>query len=165
MKRLYHYLYRFVDFLVLAMLLLIVTTISLNVVARYFGRAFTWIDELSRLAFVWMSFMAIVAGLRRKLHPSFNLLLRKMSGLGAKLLLSLINLLILVFLLYLLSGGIAYITRVYLQTTAILKISVAWKYAAVPVAAALMSIEIIKQLVMLWKDDSTVWTEQRSEVI
>ncbi|GAW91948.1 tripartite AtP-independent periplasmic transporter subunit DctQ [Calderihabitans maritimus] len=137
----------------IAMLIIMVGSISVNVVARYFGMAFTWIDEVSRLTFVWMSCMAIVAGLRRGLHPSFVVLLDKTSGVVNKLLLTVINTLILLFLVYLLKGGIDYISKVYIQKTAILGISVAWKYAAVPFATIIMILEVIRALVLVWKKD------------
>jgi len=165
MRKFFDYLYKVVDFLVIISLLMIVLSVSVNVFSRYFGRAFTWIDEFSRLAFVWMSFMAIVAGMRRKMHPSFNVLIKKLDGIKGKIILTIINILILVFLLYVLKGGISYISRVHMQTTAILKISVAWKYSAVPLAAAIMAIEVLKRLFLIWKQEKVVIEHQTKDVI
>ncbi|AZR71966.1 hypothetical protein BBF96_00230 [Anoxybacter fermentans] len=165
MKRILNYMYKIVDIIMISTLIVMVSSIFVNVIARYFGMAFTWIDEISRLTFVWMSFMAIVAGLQKGLHPSFTVLLERTNGIWTKILLSIINILILVFLVYLLKGGINYISRAYIQKTAILGISVAWKYAAVPFATVMMIIEVIKELILVWKKDVIEIERKTEEVV
>jgi len=150
MKKIFDTIYRLVDFIVMVTLTIMVGSIFINVIARYFGLAFTWVDEVSRLAFVWMSFMAIVAGLRKKLHPAFDVLLKKAGRNKGWILNLMVNLMVLVFLLYLFKGGVDYISRTYVQKTAILGISVAWKYLAVPVATGLMVIETLRKILSDW---------------
>ena len=146
--------YKLVDLVIITMLVIMVSSIFINVIARYFGMAFSWVDEVSRLAFVWMSLMAIVVGQRKGLHPSFNMILNRSGGITTKCLLSIINIMVLIFLFYLLKGGIDYIARSYVQKTAILGISVAWKYLAVPLATTMMTVETLKAVVFIWKKDT-----------
>lgn len=153
MFRFFEYVYKLVNLIMLIMLIIMIGSISINVVARYFGMAFTWIDEVSRLTFVWMSCMAIVIGLKKGLHPAFAVIVGKTDGIVTKLLLTVINILILIFLIYLLKGGIDYIFKIHVQKTAILGISVAWKYSAVPFAAIIMILEVVKKLVFVWRKD------------
>ncbi|MDK2798719.1 MAG: TRAP-type transport system small permease protein [Clostridiales bacterium] len=147
------------------MLIIMVGSISVNVVGRYFGKAFTWIEEVSSLAFVWMSFMAMVIGFRGDLHPAFEILLEKTNGMSNKLLLSVINVLILIFLVYTFKGGVDYVSKAYIQKTAILGISVAWKYSAIPFATFFMILEAVNKLVVIWKKDKTAAKKIRSEVL
>ncbi len=61
---LYELMYRIADGLAITMLVVMVLSVFTNVIFRFFYMAFPWVDEVSRLAFVWMSFMAIASGLR-----------------------------------------------------------------------------------------------------
>ncbi len=145
-------IYKLVLIFMLIMLVIMVSSITYNVIARYFGKAAMWIDEISRLAFVWMSFTAIAIGFRDNLHPAFEILIEKMGeGAAKKLLLTVINLCILLFLVFAFKGGIDYISKSYIQKTAILGISVAWKYLAIPFSAFIMILETIRKLVLIWK--------------
>ena len=153
MNRILETIYRLVDLVMIVMLVMMVGSIFINVVARYFGVAFSWVDEISRLTFVWMSFMAMVLAYRKGMHPSFNVVSEKLKGIPGKLLQTLINLLILIFLLYLLKGGIDYISRSHIQKTAILGISVMWKYLAVPCAMGMMVLEVVRNFYFVWKKE------------
>ncbi|WP_286847532.1 MULTISPECIES: TRAP transporter small permease [Aminobacterium] len=147
---LYELMYRIADGLAITMLVVMVLSVFTNVIFRFFYMAFPWVDEVSRLAFVWMSFMAIASGLRIGLHPAFDALSEQCQGVNGKILQTAIDVLIVVFLLFLLKGGIDYVSKVYVQKTSILVISVAWQYAAVPVATVMMLLEMVRQLVCIW---------------
>lgn len=147
---LYELMYRIADGLAITMLVVMVLSVFTNVIFRFFYMAFPWVDEVSRLAFVWMSFMAIASGLRIGLHPAFDALSERCQGVNGKILQTAIDVLIVVFLLFLLKGGIDYVSKVYVQKTSILVISVAWQYAAVPVATIMMLLEMARQLVCIW---------------
>lgn len=154
MTKILDYIYKFILIFMIAMLIIMVGSISFNVIGRYFGKSFTGVEEVSSLAFVWMSFTGIALGFRSNLHPSFETLLEKTSGTAKKLLLTIINILILVFLVYAFKGGIDYVVKSYIQKTAILGISVGWKYSAIPVAAFIMIVEVINKLISIWKKDA-----------
>lgn len=142
-------IYRILLGLMVAMLVVMVATVSLNVLMRYFGKGLLWVEEISNLAFVWMSFVAMALGWQFNMHPGFELfktdspLYKKFRLLGL--------ILILIFLLYAFKGGWDYSVRIANQKTPILDMSVSWKYAAVPFAAFFMIIETIRKITNLIK--------------
>ncbi|MDD2207582.1 MAG: TRAP transporter small permease [Aminobacterium sp.] len=147
---LYRLMYRFADGMAIFMLGVMVFSVFTNVIFRFFYMAFPWVDEVSRFAFVWMSFMAIVSGLRIGLHPAFDVLVTNTHGVAGKILRTAISVCIVVFLGFLLKGGIDYISRIYVQKTSILVISVAWQYSAVPIATVMMLLEMVRQIMRIW---------------
>ncbi|WP_408955398.1 TRAP transporter small permease [Natroniella sp. ANB-PHB2] len=150
----------------MGLLVFLVGIVFTNIVSRrFFGGSLVWVDEVSRLLFVWISLIAMAIGFRKSSHPSFSVLLEKLDEEKAKKLLIVINILILIFLFYLLQGGIDYALRSQVQRTSILEISVAWKYAAVPVATAIMFIECIIKTINLFKKDELKIEHETNEVI
>lgn len=150
MNALYRYMYRLADGIAIVMLGVMVFSVFTNVIFRFFHMAFPWVDEVSRFAFVWMSFMAIASGLKIGLHPAFDVLIERTKGSAGKGLQITIALLITTFLFILLKGGIDYISRIYVQKTSILVISVAWQYSAVPFATIMMLLEMARQIARIW---------------
>lgn len=58
---------------VIVTMAVIVTTIAADVVGRYgFGKSLLFANELSRLAFIWMSFMVMPLGISRGLHVAIT---------------------------------------------------------------------------------------------
>lgn len=142
-------IYRILLGLMVAMLVVMVATVSLNVLMRYFGKGLLWVEEISNLAFVWMSFVAMALGWQFNMHPGFDLFKTDSPKYKRFQLLGLI--LILIFLLYAFKGGWDYSVRIANQKTPILDMSVSWKYAAVPFAAFFMIIETIRKITHLIK--------------
>lgn len=122
-----------------------------NVFARYvLSTAFPWVDEASSMGIVWLSFLAILAGVHEDMHPAFDVLRARAGPLGRKVLGTATNLAILVFLGFATVGGVRYAVRASVQKTAILGISYSWMYAAVPITAALMALEIGAKIAGIW---------------
>lgn len=151
MTKVFDYIYKVILIIMIVMLVIMVSSITYNVIARFFGKAVMWIDEISRLSFVWMSFTAIVIGFSNNIHPAFEMLIEKMKATNKKILLTIINIFIIIFLAYVFKGGIDYTIKSHIQKTAILNISVGWKYLAVPFSAFIMILETIRKLVITWK--------------
>jgi len=152
MTKVLDFIYKILSILMLVMLVIMVGSISYNVIARYIGKAAMWIDEISRLTFVWMSFTAIIIGFRDNMHPAFEMLLENLGRTNKKLLLTIINIFILIFLAFVFKGGVDYAFKASVQKTAILGISVSWKYAVIPLSSLVMFLEAIKKLKLIWKN-------------
>jgi len=165
MDKVFDWIYKFILLVMLISLVIMVTSVSANVIVRYFGRGFNWIEEVSSLAFVWMSFTSIVLGYHSEMHPGFDALMSKLNDSTKRLLKIIINILILVFLLYVLKGGIDYSIRSSIQKTAILSISVSWKYAAIPFSAFFMVIEALRKLTLLLRYKTNEINKAKSEVL
>lgn len=128
-----------------AVLVLVVTG---SVVARYgFQIGLLWAEEVSRLTFVWVVFLGAYLALRRRAHLSITLLVDRLPT-GPRLAIRIVGtLLVLAFLAVLVwyGGDLVAQTWRFGRVTAMLGISAAWGYLAVPVAGALMFVEVIRQ--------------------
>lgn len=151
MAKVIDFIHRAIKGLIVLVFAFMVLSIFANVIGRYvFRTSFPWVDESSSITIVWLSFLAILAGLHENVHPSFDVLVTKLSPRPRKVLMTLINLAILVFLAFITVGGCQYMLRASVQKTAILMISFSWIYAAVPVTGVLMAVEVIAQTAKLW---------------
>ncbi len=143
--------YKILDIAMIVLSIILVGVICINIIGRRLGGSVVWVDEVSRLVFVWMSMIAVMIGYREGAHPSFTALKSKLEDNHIKHLILVINTLILVFFIYLLKGGVNYVQSSFGQKTSILGISVAWKYLSVPVTVAIMAIETLKNIILVWK--------------
>jgi TRAP-type C4-dicarboxylate transport system permease small subunit len=93
----------FMGMVVVAMAI-IVTTIACDVVGRYgFGKSILFANELSRLSFIWLSFLVMPLGISKGLHVAITTVLDKVPPIVTKLLfragaLSVIVLMVVVFM-------------------------------------------------------------------
>ncbi len=133
-------------------LAVLVAVVSANILLRYVGHSLKWADELARLLFVWTSFLGMYIAYSKNEHPAFTLFVDKFvanSLLRAKLTSLLIYLLVSIFLVIVLYGGIVYINHAKIQTTAVLRISVGWMYSAAPVGVGLMLLDTAKRVLKI----------------
>ena len=125
----------------------ITISVFLQVITRYvLAYPLDWPEELARILFVWVALLGAVLALRRAAHFSIGTLtdlfprpLRR--GLAVGLRVVLLGFLVLVAWL-----GLDAALRVRDQQSAAMEISMTWGYAAVPVAFALMAVEMGRSL-------------------
>lgn len=122
---------------------LMVLIVWLGVINRYFiGADITWTEELARYLMIWSALLAISCGASRREHIGFNLLVEKLPATGAFILANIIDLLSILFFIYL----VVYGTRMTIdgahQFATIFGINMVLPFAAVPVSAALTAIQI-----------------------
>jgi TRAP-type C4-dicarboxylate transport system permease small subunit len=163
MQKILDFIYGIVSFIMICMLLLIVGSISVNVFSRFFGQSYVWVDELSRIGFVWLSLMAIIIVYSKSLHARFDAILLKSKGRTRQILLTIIYAAVMIFLIYALKGGITYVSKSSVHKTAVLGISVGWTYVTIPIATFIMSLETINKVICIWKKDGS--TDIDCEVI
>ncbi len=128
----------------------LVAIVTANVFARYFLEVgLLWTEEVSRLLFVWVVFLGSWVALRRKAHMAIDLVAERLPATSRAAVLMLGQLCVLAFLcLVAWAGGRLVMTTLdFGRVTPILGISAAWGYLAVPVAAALMAVEILRETV------------------
>jgi TRAP-type C4-dicarboxylate transport system permease small subunit len=145
--KIFDWIYRFLLIIMVVMLVIMVVTVSINVITRYFGKGILWVEEISNLSFVWMSFLAMAIGWQFNMHPGFELVKKK--GIVFRFFQYVNLFLVLIFLLYAFKGGWDYTRQIANQKTPILGISVAWKYAAVSFATFFMIVETIHKIINL----------------
>lgn len=128
----------------------LVVLVSANVFARYvLGIGILWVEEFSRLCFVWTVFLGGYVALARQGHMAIVAVVKRLPPQHQLLMLSVARVLVLVFLVCLTYAGLALVrtTVQFGRITPMMEISSAWGYVAVPIASALMVIEMLVQLV------------------
>ena len=138
-----------IDWICLGLMAALVVDVFLGVFSRYVLHAtFQWYDEVARLCFVWMVFLGAAVAVRRGAHFRLHLLidrfgprLRRVTDLG-------VALLVLLFGVVLVAGGVAMYPVARRQVTDSLELSMLWFHGALPVGGALM---ILFSLPHLWR--------------
>lgn len=66
-------IYKFMTWICLLILILLIMTVSTNVIGRYFfNHTFSWADEVGLVLLSWVSIIAISLGVRMNLHISIT---------------------------------------------------------------------------------------------
>ncbi len=139
------------------LLVVLVSVVFANILLRYMGKSIRWADEVARLLFVWTSFLGMYCAYRKDLHPAFTLMLKKAakrSPNAGRGMLLLVHVLVLAFLCIIFFGGLKYISLAKIQTTAVLRMSVGWMYAAAPIGVFLMILETIRKILLVFEEKS-----------
>jgi TRAP-type C4-dicarboxylate transport system permease small subunit len=135
---------RGVDALAQTMLALLAVVVFAAVIARYVIHApLAWSEETSRYLFIWLSLLGAETALRERAHLGVDILMKPIRARGGGWHRHLINALLVAILGMVLIGGIETTRRTADQFSPALGIPIALVYAAVPVATALMLVEIV----------------------
>lgn len=127
----------------------LVLLVSTNVFARYVLKVgILWAEELSRLTFVWVVFLGAYVALCRKGHMALEIGVDKLAPSARRPVLVLSRILVLVFLGVVVWSGAQLVgsTLTYGRRLPMLGISAGWGYLSVPVAAALMFLEVLRSI-------------------
>ncbi len=137
-----------------------------KVASRYLlASPFTWAEELATILFSWVVFVGASLALKKNEHFSMDVVVDLLPGVPKKLLRAVGLLLVLVFCLLIISYGIRLAVLNWYVKTAVLEISRAWLYLAVPFGGTLMLLRASEMLVRLWrsgKDTREKGVEQES---
>ncbi|MCB1834437.1 MAG: TRAP transporter small permease [Geminicoccaceae bacterium] len=138
--RLNWFVERFIAFLMIALVL----DVWLGVVARYALRAqIPWTEELARYLMIWAALLAISAGIARREHIGFNMILARFPEGMQRMLLLAFDIIALGFFLFMLIYGIGMTMTGAKQFAMIFDMSMAMPYASVPVSSALAAIQLV----------------------
>ncbi len=123
---------------------LMVVVIWFGVVERYFLHiGMTWTEELSRYVMIWAALLAVSCGAFYREHIGLNIVSRFLPPTGVRALLAFLDLVSLLFFLFLAWYGIG-MTRAGLgQYATIFGITMVVPFAAVPVSSALTAFQIL----------------------
>jgi TRAP-type C4-dicarboxylate transport system permease small subunit len=136
---------RAINWALAVLMAVMVVVISLQVWYRFvLNNPLDWSEELGRYVFVWISFLGSAAGVRYQVHLGIDVL-EKIVGRGAfRYVVVLINLIIQVFLLFVVYWGVHLLSVVRFQTSPSMLIPMTYPYAAVPVGAVFMLINSLR---------------------
>lgn len=133
---------------------LLVVTVVVNVFARYVLQiGLIWAEEVTILLFVWVVFLGAYAAYRRRAHMAITFVVDWLPASAQRIAGAAATLLTLLFLGVVVWAGFDLVERTFAfgRVTAMLGISAAWGYLAVPVAGCLVAAETVRQI---WLRDS-----------
>ncbi|SRR5574344_643885 len=128
------------------LLCLISSLVFLSALARTIGHPINWTQDVSLLAFGWLTFIGSDVIIRKGNLISIDLLVAKFPAGLQKILAIIFDILTLLFLLILVVYGYMLVDQSWLRTFNTLDISYAWCTLAVPVGAFLMFFSVLGKL-------------------
>jgi len=128
---------------------LLVVIVTANVFARYVLQiGMTWAEEVTILFFVWVVFLGAYVAYRRRAHLAITFVVDRLPAGARKAAIVLATTLIGLFLVIVVWSGFDLVERTFAfgRLTAMLGISAAWGYLAVPVSGCLILAETLRQV-------------------
>ncbi len=93
-------------FLIVVCLSLMAIFVFMNVVLRYaFNSGITWSEEVSRFLFVWLIFLGAILAFNDNEHLGVDVVIKKLSLTGKKIVYIISNIILLITLVFLLDGS------------------------------------------------------------
>lgn len=133
-----------VERLVALLMILLVLDVWLGVVARYALRwQIPWTEELARYLMIWAALLAVSAGVAHREHIGFVMILRKLPAAIQRIFLVSFDVISFTFFIFMAIYGIGMTQTGAKQFAMIFDMSMAWPYAAVPVASLLCAIQVV----------------------
>lgn len=138
---------RVVDACVMALMAVLAVVLFIAVLTRYlFNFPLAWSEEVSRYAFVWLSFLGAELCFRTNMHVGVDLLVKVFPLRLQEIVWRAGQALAGFLLIGLLTAGINITAVAHDQLSPALGIRMSWVYVAVPVGAALMLLELVIQI-------------------
>lgn len=128
----------------------IVVVASAQVVLRFaLNSSLFWSEELIRFAFTWSILLSAAIGLEMKAHFSVDVLSRFLPETGRRLLSILCQVVILAVSGYFIIYGIRFTTDNWIQASDTMRIPMALVYVSIPIAAVVMCLVSIREILKL----------------
>lgn len=110
-----------------------------EIVSRYLtGHSLVWVDELGRLLFVWLTFLAAAAAFHHRMHFRVVLLWRALTPRQRQRFEIAVDLIVLSFAAVLLVQSLHIIALTQVQRTTAMQIPMSYVYSVVPLSALLI---------------------------
>jgi TRAP-type C4-dicarboxylate transport system permease small subunit len=124
---------------------IMIINVSLGVFYRYvLNNSLSWTEEMARYLMIWFAFLGMSLALKEEMHVGINVIIDLLPDKIRLLFKMLGNLLVMVFLLFLLRYSINHLRIVRIQTSPALGIKMIWAYISVTVGTVLMILEALK---------------------
>ena len=128
------------DAIVAILFAVLVTLVLIQVFTRMFHMSQTWIDEISKFVFVWVTYLGGAITVRKGANITFDLVLEGVHGKTYKILFTFVNIVCVIFLaaMAVLSSQAAWANRVPLSTMT--RVNMGLMNMAIPIGCVLMII-------------------------
>lgn len=124
----------------------LVALVCANVFARYVLQVgWPWVEEVSRLLFVWVVFLGAFVALHRRQHMAIEFVTSRIDAALRHRVLLFSRVSVALFLVVMVGSGTSLVSTTHDlgRVTPILGISAAWGYLSVPVAGLLMLLDVL----------------------
>ena len=122
-----------------------IVIVFMQVVSRYvFNNSLTWSEELARVLFTQMVFLAAPLVVLEKKGISVDIIVQFIPKSAKRKLYVLINILSFVFFIFLAVSGYNFAIRNFNQHTTALRLNMGRLYMVIPVSAVMMAINVIR---------------------
>lgn len=144
-NKFYKYLNKLEEFFIVLFMSIMIINVSLGVFYRYvLNNPLTWTEELARYLMIWFAFIGMSLALKEEMHVGISIFIDLLPTKLKIVVKVLGNILIMVFLLFLLRYSINHLRIVRIQTSPALGIKMIWAYISVTIGAVLMILENIR---------------------
>ncbi|KKE80245.1 TRAP transporter small permease [Bacilli bacterium] len=142
-----------------------VVVIFLQVVMRYvFGSSLTWSEEIARYAFIWMIYLGVSYGVKKKKHLGVDALNMLFKEKGQIIISMIANVSFLIFAIVITYYGFDIVLRVT-RASAAMQIPMEWVYAAPVVGLALTAIRLSQNLIKEYQQLKKINNNQENDYI
>ncbi len=133
----------------------LVSLAFIQVVLRYvFNRSLFWSEEVILFAFTWIIFLAALVNLERGAHFGVDVLVNYLPRFGRRLIHALMQLGIGGILCVFLWVGFRFAAGAWVQESDILRVPMTFLYVSLPLAACLMLLVVVRNLIALLRGES-----------
>ncbi len=138
------YLDHALRYLLIALVGLLTASVFAQVLVRFVFRApFPWTEELTRIAFVYCILLGAALGVREKAHINVDFLVAILPRRVQFALKLLSNLLVAIFLCFVVWQGTVFIQLTGVQVTPVMQIPFRYLYFVLPVSGAIMLLYLV----------------------
>ena len=142
--------YRVLEVIMVVCMLVMFVLVFINVMMRIFlNSGIDVSEELPRYAFVWMTFVGAVIGMRKHAHLGVDMLVAALPVFGRKVCWGISQVIMAVCSLYMLYGTWLQHDILQNNTSAVLQISMLWVYGVSYMSGAAIAIICLSNLVRL----------------
>ncbi|WP_077307644.1 TRAP transporter small permease [Terribacillus halophilus] len=149
-------------FLLSVMVVIITAQVGMRFIL---GSSIGWSEELARYCFIWLVFIGISYGVKKQRHIKIDAFLRLLHAKQQIKLEIIVNILFLLFAIFLLIYGGKISTQIFMwgQRSPALQVNMGLVYMAAPVAMLLTSLRLTQQLFLQFKSHRAA-NEQETSV-
>lgn len=131
---------RFLEWMLIVSGILMVLLTFLSAAVRKFGAAITWGDEIIRYLFIYTTYLGSVVALYRGKHMMVDVIVGAVKGVWKFLLLCFSDVVIALFSILLVYGGIKILDIASVDSSPILHIPLQFIYVSLPVSGVMMAL-------------------------
>lgn len=137
-----------IEFIIVIFFMIMIITLFGEVVSRFlFSLPMMWAGEIGRYLFIWIVYLGAAQAFIKKRHLTVDFLAKKIPSPYSNYLDTILHLMIMIFLFFVFVNGVKYAGMNFDKSAYSVEwIRIGWMYAAIPVGAALMILNIIRIL-------------------